>query len=187
MTGSPYNINRLTYRHYIRKQVIADYHEMIAKGMEPKLAEMLALQQAPSLQTDTRWLTGEVNGKQFASFPKAGELYQREARRAGVITDGAVYKHQLARYPGDPEAWVRSRADVKAICERRNWDCEGSVKHKAVDDGTPDSFDLPYEVAPDIVENAILSEVEDNHDITADDIPQLREDLTKRLSGHADD
>lgn len=183
MTGSPYHANQFYYRSYMRRTIIADYWQMVDGGTAPRLAEMLALQQAPSLQTDTRWLTGEVNGKQFVSMPASGHYYKSVAKEAGINTEGAVYKHQLARFPGDPKAWVRSRADVLAICKERNLDCEGSVNHKAVDPCLPDSFDSPYEVAEDLVENAILSEVEDNHDITVADIPDLREKLTRKLSG----
>ena len=184
--GSVYAQNKVTYRKWMRAQIVSDYREMIKNGTAPKLAEMLALQQAPSLQTDTRWMTGEYNGRQFVDTPQMGENYHSMAKQAGVITDGAVYKHGLARFPGDPNAWVRSRADVLKICKERNLDCEGSVNHKSVDDGSPDPFDLPYEVSQDIVDDHILSAIEDNHDIQVDDIPAMREDLTKKLSGGND-
>lgn len=66
----------------------------------------------------------------------------------------------LARYPGDPEAWVSSRSEVKKICEKRGWNCDGQVKVKHsqdnVDPGAPKSVgeDLVTDyVAEKLVEN----------------------------------
>jgi hypothetical protein len=136
-----------------------EYREMIAGGASPRLAEMLVLQQGPSLQTDTRWLTGHVNKNQFAGHDRMADLYMRQAKRFGVVTENCVYKHQLARFPGDPEAWVSSRADVKKICADRNWECEGSVTHRAEDRGRSDPFAEPYQVAEDIVRDGVEDEI----------------------------
>jgi len=153
-------------------------------GSSHKFAEMVVLQQAPSLQTDTRWLTGHHSANQFAggsAKEECGKYYIDVAQRHGVITSGKVYKSGLARFPGDPEAWVSSRSEVKRLCERRNWDCEGSVIHRSVDTG-PAPEAKPYRVAEDIV-NAELEKITDTNPTALLDDPRLREKTANRLSG----
>jgi hypothetical protein len=180
--GSVFVRNRLAVCRLLQ----LEYQDSLARGLSPKLAEMLVLQQAPSLQTDTRWLSGEVSGGQFASNAKIGNTYMHVARQAGVITSGKVYKHQLARFPGDPEAWVGSRGDVKRLCERRGWYCEGSVNHKPVDVEFEDPFDKPYRVADDIVDDAV-ADIVSREPEAKEEIESLREKVAERLSGAVDE
>jgi hypothetical protein len=110
------------------------YDEMRRNGESHKLAEMLALQRTPGAVTDSTFLAGHVNGNQFADDPNAGARYKREAEAAGVSTTGKVYLSQLAKYPGDPKAWVSSRGDVARVCKERGWACSGAVKVKSADE-----------------------------------------------------
>lgn len=165
-------------------RVQSDYEEMRRGGMAHKLAEMLALQEPPSLKTDTRWMRGQVNFNQFANDPWTGTQYRRVAEQAGVNIEGAVYKHQLARFPGDPKAWVRSRSDVLKIARERNLNLEGSVTHKAVDDGTPNPLDQPYRVADDIVDAKVAEYCERNPGTDPTDVG-LRDRLTRLHSGES--
>jgi hypothetical protein len=165
--------------------VQAEYESALARGVSHKLAEMFALRTGPSLSTDTRWLTGHHSHRQFDS-PTAqglGSVALAEARRQGVSVEGAVYKPGLASYPGDPTAWVRDRGDVKRIAALKNLEIEGpGVTHHAVDDGTPDPLTLPYRVADDIVDREI-GRIEDVHPNATKDDPELREKVSRRLSG----
>jgi hypothetical protein len=158
------------------------YLQLRQQGMLHNGAEMLALQSPPGLQSDTRFMSGHVNHNQFADSPSFGSLYLNAAKRAGVSVEGAVYKHQLARFPGDPEAWVRSRGDVKRIVERRGMHCEGSVTHTPVEREDIDTNDGTYRVADDIVD-AEMVRIEESTPGRAQEEPDLREKVTKRLSG----
>jgi hypothetical protein len=103
------------------------YVGMRLAGESRKLAAMLALQQGPALRTDSEFKKGHVNGNQFESCPVVGDHHRRLAERAGVSTAGKVYLRGLARYPGDPVAWVSGRADVQKVAEDRGWGVQGSV------------------------------------------------------------
>jgi len=82
----------------------------------------------PAAMTDREFLEGHCNGSQFEKTPHIGDLYARQARAAGVDPKGKVYKAGLARFPGDPQAWVSGRGDVERICRERGWHAEGAVK-----------------------------------------------------------
>lgn len=50
-----------------------------------------------------------------------GALFDRLARAAGVSTTGKWYNPALARFLGDPEAWVSGMDDIKQRCIQRGW------------------------------------------------------------------
>lgn len=124
----------------------AYYVAMRLDGVEHKLAEMLACQQPPQSKTDREFLLGI--GEQFADNQALGDYYGRVAREHGQNPKGKKYLSSLAAFPGDPEAWVDGRDDVRRVCEKRGWDCDGDVKVKGV---RPDTSG-PYRVADDIVQ-----------------------------------
>jgi hypothetical protein len=108
---------------------IERYYACIQDGCTPKLADMLALQKPPAGVSDCTFLAGHCNGSQFDKGPfqrLMGDKLRAEAEANGQNTKGKVYLGSLAKYPGDPAAWVESRDDVKRVCERRGWGCEGS-------------------------------------------------------------
>lgn len=118
-------------------------------GTAHNLAEMFALCQAPSVMTDAVFLEGRHSGSQFEKSPAVGDFYKRVAEQAGQDITGKTYVSGLARYPGDPEAWVSSRGDVRRVCEQRGWGCTGAVEvpvSKIAETGGP------YRVADDLVE-----------------------------------
>jgi hypothetical protein len=134
------------------------YDQMRVEGLSHNLAEMFALQAPPQIAgTDSVFLEGHCNGSQFDGQEWIGDMYQDEATKAGVNTKGKVYLGGLARYPGDPEAWVTSRGDVKRVCEERGWGCDGAVKVKAREAlGPPEEVGL----ADDIVDNKVVEIME---------------------------
>lgn len=112
------------------------YWDIRKSGTSPKLAEMLTLQSPPMSNTDREFLEGHCNGNQFAKGPLSEDLGDRMkavAEAAGQNVKGKVYIGGLARFPGDPEAWIAGRGDVRKVVEERGWKCSGSV------DVTPDS------------------------------------------------
>lgn len=136
--------------------------------LKDRLKDMLDARQGPTLHSDTTWLTAVGCGKQWDGVEGLGDFYAKEARAAGHNISGAVYLSSLARYPGDPEAWVRDLGEVRKICEARGWSCEGAVKVKPRTDVEPEP---DIDVADDIVEAKVLSMMAANPDL------QLTEEL----------
>ena len=147
------------------------YEEMRRAGQSHNMSEMLALRQSPCIKSDTTFLHGHCNGNQFEANPELGDHYKAIAAAAGVNVQGAVYKSGLARFPGDPEAWVRDRGDVKRLCEQRGWGCEGDVTVKRQDfEPEPD-----IDVADDIVRDRMVQAIEANPDLAHTDQQELFE------------
>lgn len=138
----------------------ARYEECLENGCTEKLAEALAFQQGPALRTDVSFLQGHSNGNQFAKNPKQGAAYAARAKRAGVSTQGKIYLHGLARYPGDPEAWVGDRSDVSRVLERRNWSARGVVSRTSREPENPPVLGCPGGVAEDILDSEVDSIVQ---------------------------
>lgn len=123
------------------------YVSMRRNGVTHKLAEMLARKKGPGLKTDSEFLKGRRDGKDFARDPKMGMYYKQLAERAGVSVNGKVYQRSLASYPGDPKAWVDGRGDVERVCLERGYNCEGMVTVKQGPRPAPPKV----VVAPDIL------------------------------------
>lgn len=160
----------------------AEYVQMRKSGTSHSLAEMFALQQSPGLQTDTRFMSENHSYNQFdggAGDKMAGDRAMDEARRAGVITSGGRYCHQLASYPGDPTAWVWSRADVVEAARRKGLQVEGcGIKYRPPEEPIK-IWDNDYKVADDIVQDELESRVLDGEKPT----PELKQEISARLSG----
>lgn len=135
----------------------AHYERCRLEGTSHTLAEMFAFRQPPMSNTDREFLEGHCNGNQFEDAPHIGDWYAARAREAGVDPKGKVYLHGLARYPGDPEAWVSGRGDVQKVVESRGWSCQGAVNVKARDDVAPAPA---VGVADDIVEQRVMQKID---------------------------
>jgi len=83
--------------------------------------------------------------------PEDIKRIQGVARKYGINPEAAHYVPALARFPGDPEAFVSSKSEIKQLIERRGWKCEGVVEVDALKPSQP----KPYEVADDIVEREV--------------------------------
>ncbi len=142
------------------------YEQMLADGVSPLLADMLAHQRPPRGKDNTSWLAANsraIGGGDLA--PPVREHHEAMARAAGVSIDGKVYMPGLARrnMPGDPMAWVTDHSEYKRRLEDRGdgWS-DGTQSVKARDDfaPTPD-----IEVAPDLVEERACQMIENNPDL----------------------
>lgn len=95
--------------------------------------EIIQTRQFPGLQTDDEFMAGRGTladqlGDQTLKVVNAA---QRNGYRP-KHTD--VYLPAMARFPGDPQAFIQhdsARGKVKKTLEARGWGCEGSVKVKA--------------------------------------------------------
>ncbi len=91
------------------------YDECISNGCSPALAEVLALQQPPSLVgTDSQWL----QGANLAPHDRIEAAGRKALQRRGVSTTGKQHISQLGP-PTDPTSYVGSLGELKSECERR--------------------------------------------------------------------
>lgn len=145
------------------EQVQAHYELCRKNGCTHALAEMLATRTFPgSKGTDRSFMQGryhQTGGGQFANLPAADvQEYMRKASEAGVNPTGKWYSGGLARYPGDPRAWVDGLGDVKRVAEERGAEVSGAIevsppKYRDVAEGQP------YRVADDLVQARVAEKL----------------------------
>ena len=155
-------------------------------GCSPKLADLLASRSFPGTRgTDRAFLQGRaLDGSQFEGSPDiVGRAHVKRAEAAGVNPTGKWYSGPLARYPGDPEAWVDSLSDVRRIAERRNLNVQGAVNVVAPEVSRTPLSGESYRVADDIVERHVADRLEDQPDLGPVEQADLRDSLSRSLSG----
>jgi len=131
---------------------------MRASGESHNVADMLAHQRSPQLNTDVAFLAERENGRQFERNPAIGDLYRSEAEANGCSVTGKIYVSQLADYPGDPRAWVSSRGDAKRLLEERGWECDGLVKTPGVEKDHGPGVGVDPELLEDCTVEACLND-----------------------------
>jgi hypothetical protein len=132
------------------------YVQLRISGQSHNMAEILATGKFPGTRTDVEWNRGHVNGSQFAENPvqaKIGDYYRRVAEEYGQNVTGKVYHAGLAKFSGDPRAWVSGRGEAEALIRERGWSSEGLVSVKAP------MLDFPDD-PPGVDPRLIASEVE---------------------------
>lgn len=113
------------------------------------MAAMLALQSpAGTRYTDKAFNEGQRR-KMERMHPDNARAIHARARAAGINPDGKYYVGALGKHT-DPAAWVSSADDVLAVCKARNLDCDGVIRHKAVEKEVAPPPDVP--LAPDLVQ-----------------------------------
>lgn len=155
----------------------ADYEAMRAQGQSHLLAEMLALRSPPMSNTDRELLAGAVDKPLGPSWIDAS--YRQHAAQAGVSTTGKIYVSGLARYPGDPRAWIGSRGEIKDICQAEGWGARGSV-----DIAPAERKEVPVcgPLADDIVDNAVADIIDSHPEPKGVDVTECREAVRQQLS-----
>lgn len=159
----------------------AFYEVLIEDGVSPSLADTLAHRKFPGIKTDATHFAGKWHKDQFEGS-QYGRVVRKIAERKGVSTVGKIYHHSLARYPGDPEAWVDSRGDIARICKERGWGCEGEVKVQREDfDAHPRE---KYELAPEVVERYVREGVREDPGIAGNKqkIEKLKDDIRTKMT-----
>jgi putative FmdB family regulatory protein len=89
----------------------------------------------PTCLSDTTTYRGDNTGLGQFKSDAMREFHLAQARKHGVNTTGKLYDPALAKYPGDPKAWVGSDTDVRQVLESRNWGSTGKVKVKQKSNG----------------------------------------------------
>jgi hypothetical protein len=135
----------------------------------------------PYLQTDTEFMSGSHEQDGLGQNTPRRKRAMALARRFGVSTAGR-YCPQLARYPGDPRAWIHGKEDVRRICREDGKGCEDLGVPLPEVDNTP----KPYEVADDLVEREVSRIVteEAGGDVTPKERADLKKETKTRLKGN---
>ena len=141
--------------------VVALYRQCLANGCTERFATMLALQAPPKANTDREFFAGRHNlGQQFAGDRRGLRSVLRGAKKRGFKPPAdAIYEPGLARFQGDPEAFIPAsggRGYVKKLLETRGWESEGAVKVRASGSREQDAValapDLAKQMLPGVLE-----------------------------------
>lgn len=116
---------------------LAFYVRLRREGKDHRWAEMFASQRAPGAVTDDTFFAGIPRLAEQIGSDKQVDRYVKAARKHGYNpSPNDVYQPGLARFPGDPEAFVsrtKGRGYIKELCQRRGWGCSGSVNVQAAE------------------------------------------------------
>lgn len=165
--------------------VQAFYEHLRGKGESHRMSEMLAFQQPPRAMTDAVFFEGfGTLDKQFAGDERVRDQVIKRAMAGGYKpNNNDVYLSALARYPGDPEAFVPAtggRGHIKAVCEKRGWECDGAVKTKRKE---PEKDPRSVPLAKDLVNRKVAEAIKKNPDLKRKDQGELRHDIIKKHGG----
>lgn len=160
----------------------AFYFRCREMGESRNMAEMLALQSRIGLDTDDVFFSeSKPLYDQFGSQKHLDTFLKNAKQRGFTPPVNSVYYPGLARFQGDPEAFVtraQGRAYIRDLCEKRGWACEGGVN---VDAREPDSDPhKPGKMGEDIMQRYARSELRKNPDMSAKDRKELREKITAK-------
>lgn len=116
-------------------RVQAFYVALRNKGESHNMAEICALRRAPGIETDDTFLAGfGTLADQFSGDEKQLQQRVNISEQHGYKPNvNDVYIHGLARFPGDPEAFVghgKGKGHIKKLLEKRGWSADGAVKVK---------------------------------------------------------
>lgn len=153
-----------------------DYDEMIKNGVNPKLADMLASRQPPGASTDREFLHGYCNGNQFERNRPMGDYYASVAKQHKVDITGKVYMSGLAAFPGDPKAWVASRADAAKVLDERGWGSDGAVSRPVRNKADKNRKDIADDIVQENVQKQLEGKVVSKREI-ADTIERTKSSL----------
>lgn len=136
----------------------AFYCMMRMTGVSPRLAEMLAMQQGPGLDTDDTFFQGQKPlYDQFGSQKHLDRHLKTASQHGFTPSVNATYFPNLARFQGDPEAYVtrsQGRSYIRKLLEKRGWACEGGINVKGRE---PESDPLAPENCKPLGEDIIRS------------------------------
>lgn len=161
-----------------------------------KLCDMFASRQAPACNTDNTLFNGGYDprtrkrvstacGGQFEDCPHVGDFYRKQALKHGLkSTAGKIYMSKMARFPGDPEAWISGSGDIKRLAEKRGRRVDGYGISTPLRDTAPPEPSI--DIADDIVDRAVARQIAVNPEIapTPKEKKELREKTKDRLTPH---
>ena len=142
------------------------YEHLIDEGNNPGFAAMLAMQSpAGAKGTERAFLEGQQHWADKI-HPKGAQELHRQAKKAGISTQGKKYISGLGR-PNDPMAWISTQDDVKAALKAKGFSATGGVNYEA----PPQEFKKKKRMGDDVVNRFMSEELQKN--------PSLREEVSK--------
>ncbi|SFH96782.1 hypothetical protein [Planctomicrobium piriforme] len=112
--------------------VLALYMVSRRKRSSHTFAAMAAMQQSARVNTNDTFWSGRKHFSQVYGETYANDIKKKLAAQ-GVNMMAGEYMPEIARYRGDPEAYVPfsgARDHIRKVCEKRGWACEGAVNVK---------------------------------------------------------
>lgn len=160
----------------------AQYMRMRSNGESDRMASMISLAKCAGLDTDDVFFSGS---KPLYDQFESSRMLQRHldvAKRFGFTPPAnAVYFPNLARFKGDPEAYVtraQGRAYIRQLLERRGWSAEGGVNVKGRE---PESDPLALEncrpLGEDIIRSRMSEMVSNDPSLKTADRRELRSQI----------
>jgi hypothetical protein len=160
--------------------------ECVRNGEQPsdrdnhRLAEMLAFRSPPRANTDREFLAGiGTLDKQFEKDPEGLQAVVEGAKRSGYTPNmHSLYNPSLARYEGDPAAFVphdNPVGHIKKVCRERGLGCRGAVNIDAPQPVRDHVRNPKKLLADDIVDEEIRRRVKQEPGLAAKGKRALRE------------
>jgi hypothetical protein len=134
------------------------YMRLRRAGNSHRFADMVACQRGPGLMTDSVFFAGAKQIQDQFVDDKQRKKVLGVAQRHGYVPNRTdVYEPGLARFQGDPQAFVPAtggRGYIRKLCESRGWACDGAVKVEARQpERDPHAHATP--LAEDLIQNRI--------------------------------
>jgi hypothetical protein len=178
MKGVKYLINGKSYT----EEEYQAWREANKEKLASRFREMLESGKAPSARTDREFLMGHCCGNQFEGQEYLGDHYARIAKANNVDITGRVYMGSLARFPGDPEAWVSGKGDAEAILDKRGWGAEGMINRPVKNVAEPEKVAVDPSLVQDEVDLIVEEMVPDGERQLVDRV-NLAEQVFNRKKG----
>mgnify|MGYP001610868419 CR=1 FL=1 len=164
---------------------LAFYMRLRYEGKDHRMADMLASQRPPGCVTDDTFFGGIPRLAEQIGDDKQLQKYVNAARKHGYNpSPNDMYQPGLARFPGDPEAFInrsRGRSYIKKLCERRGWGCAGAVNVEARQpDHDPHDPKHCEPLANDIINNFAKDMVKTNPDLKRKSRAEIRQMVLER-------
>ena len=158
------------------------YAVMRRSGESHNMAEMLCLRRGPALNTDSTFMRDRGNNRHLDSVdPVSRQHYMDMARKAGISIQGRDYIPGLARFPGDPDAWVDSRADVERVARDHNM----TVMSPTINVEAPRYYDPGPEIQvdPELVQREVTEMIIQNPSLK-NHAPDLAQEVFRKRRGY---
>lgn len=148
------------------------------RAMPSRLNDMFAARRGPALMTDVTLFEGQGTlDKQFGGNEKDMQRVLDIAKKHGYTPNrNDVYMPGLARYPGDPLAFVPptgGRGHIKNVLSAQGRGCDGAVTVEARQDEPEPDVPLAY----DLIEEARTKMVAMRPEIGERDQNEVRQEI----------
>lgn len=168
-----------------RRVTQEEWDEHTRTRCQGRLQDMLRSRTPPMANTDREFLAGHCNGNQFEGQDVLADQYRQMAHQGGVDVTGKVYLSGLARFPGDPEAWVNGKGDAQKVLEARGWGASGLIKREVTNVAQPLNHAVDPQIIKDEVEDIIEQVVPEGENLQVDRLDLAEQVFNKRKGVHA--